>query len=577
MILKFSQECLSITEFNPVELPDVTVLTGINGSGKSQLLQAITEKKVIIAGLETATIVKFNYETFRLENEGAFNAQQITSERNEAWNFFVNQQKVNIASWKNVIGDEYQELVQICINNEKPLWYLSAEDIGNTNNNLYERLNNYKTNIKVYFDQSGIKNNQQAQGILALIKKLPYSIDDITQSDFLTLYKPYYFKEDFLPQQLGKIIWDYYVKFRTNQVNEFQNEKHGTTYPYILETEFIKLYGDRPWEVINKILEKFNTLNYKATSPEGLDYFGNFQLKLLHTKKPDLEIGFENLSSGERILMALVASIYKSTSDNHFPDILLLDEIDASLHPSMMQNLLEVIRDIFLVKGVKVILVTHSPSTIALAPEESVFVMNKEGINRIEKKKRADALQILTEGFATLEEGIKIFDQISKSNVAVITEGRNTSFIKKAIELEGLTDIEVISGVEGHSGKEQLKTLFEFLTRIPHEKQIVFVWDCDAQYNLSPTNNTIPFVFKANPNNLIAKRGIENIFDQELFNDFKKVIILSNNSKIIEFDETRKKDFEAFILARGKKEEFIGFEPLIQQLREILSQLSRTR
>lgn len=64
--------------------------------------------------------------------------------------------------------------------------------------------------------------------------------------------------------------------------------------------------------------------------------------------------------------MALVASIYKSSSDGAFPDILLLDELDASLHPSMIKNMIGVIEDIFLEQGIKVILVTHSPSTIAL-------------------------------------------------------------------------------------------------------------------------------------------------------------------------------------------------------------------
>ena len=41
-------------------------------------------------------------------------------------------------------------------------------------------------------------------------------------------------------------------------------------------------------------------------------------------QKTNLEIEFSNLSSGERVLMALVASVYKSSGDKHFPDLLLL-------------------------------------------------------------------------------------------------------------------------------------------------------------------------------------------------------------------------------------------------------------
>ena len=81
--------------------------------------------------------------------------------------------------------------------------------------------------------------------------------------------------------------------------------------------------------------------------------------------------------------MALVSCVYKASFDKHFPQVLLLDEVDASLHPSMMQNMLNVIEKVFLENGVKVILVTHSPTTIALAPEESVYVMNRSCKNRI--------------------------------------------------------------------------------------------------------------------------------------------------------------------------------------------------
>ncbi|MEL7408978.1 MAG: hypothetical protein AAFN00_18870, partial [Cyanobacteria bacterium J06558_2] len=66
-------------------------------------------------------------------------------------------------------------------------------------------------------------------------------------------------------------------------------------------------------------MENFTSLDYKVNNPEGMSSYETFQLKLLHTQKPGLELDFTHLSSGERILMALIASIYKSTSDNYFP------------------------------------------------------------------------------------------------------------------------------------------------------------------------------------------------------------------------------------------------------------------
>jgi hypothetical protein len=72
-------------------------------------------------------------------------------------------------------------------------------------------------------------------------------------------------------------------------------------------------------------------------------------------------------------------------------------------------------------------MVTHSPSTIALAPEESIFVMNKEGENRIEKSSKEKALDILTEGFVSLTNNqtrLGITYNISKTDLPILfTEG----------------------------------------------------------------------------------------------------------------------------------------------------------
>ncbi len=426
MKLVFKEKYLSIDQFNDVEIPDFSVVTGVNGSGKSHLLQSIERKKVQIEGMESASVVFFNYETFKLENESAFTAHEIAAEREGAWNYFDQQIKAPIASWReSYLLEFYTDLKEICITKKKDLWFLQKDDIGD--DIKYGQLQNYKKAIKDHFNTPHLKGNQQAQAILVLIKGLKFSIDYIEKAEFIEIYKPFYFKSDFLPQQLGKIIWDYYERLYHNQVNEFENTKHGGSRIVLSQEEFSKKYGDKPWEILNKILKSFDNLDYQVNSPDGTDIFLNYELKLIHTKKESLEIGFDLLSSGERVLMALVASIYKSLSDKHFPDILLLDEIDASLHPSMIKNLLEVIHNIFIKKGIKVILVTHSPTTVALSPSESIFVMNKEGIGRIEKKDKKDALSILSEGFASLSQDdsdLSISYNLSKSpRCIILTEG----------------------------------------------------------------------------------------------------------------------------------------------------------
>lgn len=333
------------------------------------------------------------------------------------------------------------------------------------------------------------------------------------------MYEPFIFKSDFLPIQLGKIFTDYYSKYEANQYNIFRNKEFCENHKVLSEVEFLETHRAKPWDLINEILETFSSLPYRVNSPIGISRDQGFKIKLQHITRPTVHPEFSELSSGERVLMALVASIYKSSSDNYFPDVLLLDEIDASLHPSMVQNLLSVIANVFLNKKVKIVLVSHSPTTIALAPEESLFVMNLGGLDRIAKASKSYALEILTEGFATLESGLKLFDQVTHSKVTIITEGRNSRYILLALKLFGIGGVDVITDAENISGKDQLKTLYDFFVHIPHRNRVIFVWDCDGgKYGGLPAqNNTYAFAFQKTKKIKSVRRVLRIYFPRSCF------------------------------------------------------------
>jgi predicted ATPase len=533
-------------------------LTGLNGSGKSQLLEAVESKQVIINNSNVLKIARFNFENFRLENENHHNAQQIYQEADQAWSFFRQQVMQQIHTWKQSIGDTYEKLIEQCKIENIPLWDC---------NELPEA---YTQQVKDHFQ---IGQHPYVIAILAMIKKLPYSIDEVTEEDFKARYKPFMTKQDFLPATIGKVIWDYHIKYELNEFSQFRNEKRKANHRVFTEIEFIKQHGEKPWEIFNKILESFNTLNYRINSPEGIDTRENFILKLIHTENPNLQIDFSSLSSGERVLMALVAFIYTSKSEQHFPDVLLLDELDASLHPSMIKNMLNVIQNVFLMNNVKIILVTHSPTTIALCPEESIYVMNRAGSNRIEKKDRHGALSILTEGFATLEEGILLFDQTAPNKVNIFTEGNNTSYLRKALEIENIeNEVKIIEGLESITSKSQLKTLFEFFACVAHKNKVLFVWDCDAidiVKKLQECNQTYRFIFEKNLENKLMTTGIENLFPSYLFERFLTRVTPSKGEVRESFDENRKRDFEMRVLQTSRTEDFSNFQPFIAKVRDL--------
>lgn len=113
----------------------------------------------------------------------------------------------------------------------------------------------------------------------------------------------------------------------------------------------------------------------------------------------------QNLSSGEKVLLQFAISSFEY--DEHFmsvirPKILLLDEMDASLHPEMVSRWLGAVEHgLVEAQGMHCIITTHSPTTVALAPESSLFEM-KDGRSGLSKISKQDALNRLTFGVPTL-------------------------------------------------------------------------------------------------------------------------------------------------------------------------------
>jgi len=107
--------------------------------------------------------------------------------------------------------------------------------------------------------------------------------------------------------------------------------------------------------------------------------------------------------------------LYQSTGDLglvNLPKLLLLDEVDAPLHPSFTLSLIETLAENFVGElDVAVIMTTHSPSTVALAPEESVYELVRRP-RELCKTSVSAATQILSAGFIS----------VTPTDIVVITE-----------------------------------------------------------------------------------------------------------------------------------------------------------
>ncbi|GEM_PF-2863340 len=201
-------------------------------------------------------------------------------------------------------------------------------------------------------------------------------------------------------------------------------------------------FGQPPWEILNEVLE-ISGFSYRVNFPELnpiLDVIDNhmniaasptFSIKLLDPSKNE-EIGFANLSGGEKIIMSLAMLLYYSEKRNKNRKLLLLDEPDAHLHPSMTKQFFNVIYETLVKKhGVRVILTTHSPSTLAIAPdvpECQVYELKKNPTQIVHDKSRSHSksISILTSGLILVTTKTKLVFVEDEDDVSFYTEIYNT-------------------------------------------------------------------------------------------------------------------------------------------------------
>lgn len=159
--------------------------------------------------------------------------------------------------------------------------------------------------------------------------------------------------------------------------------------------------GGAPWDLVNDVLSSAG-LTYRLRNPSDTSLLAPYRLQLID-QVTGAHFGPEDLSSGEKVLLRLVLWLYNSEQHGRLPKLLLLDEPDAHLHPSMCQQFITVLRDVIVAKyGVRVIMTTHSPSTVALAPHDAIFEMQREQPRISAAPSQAHAVALLTAGLITV-------------------------------------------------------------------------------------------------------------------------------------------------------------------------------
>lgn len=344
-----------IPNFTWDSIPALSVITGVNGSGKTKLLEAID-----------ITIKKQH------ENISVLFQVELEQKPSPDEHGYIPWQR-NFSGLEGAYYADFQAELQNFISQAKI------------------------NRIKIHNDKNLYDINEKIKKIL--------NQETQTQSDafynsesFLNAFEKAWInvKDAILNEQIGRHILSYKKREEKLIVDAFHNNKISEL---VIENEL----GVTPWDLINQQFKKYN-FKYHINSPK--DSQSRYEVKFISNISPDIEIHFSRLSSGEQMIVMLILWAFNEEL-GQFKKLLLLDEPDAHLHPEMALMFKEIISEVVVKQfGVQVIMTTHSPTTLCWFEEESIFLMDPQ--KGIIKTNKQEAMNKLTSGLVFVHQNFKI-------------------------------------------------------------------------------------------------------------------------------------------------------------------------
>ena len=543
---------------------DLVVLSGINGSGKSQLIDVISQrerrddKKAISATIKIDDIQINRNNILRRSFKDNVNVPElthagtgsITSHKNHAWNAY-RQYRLDF--------------------NNTYLWdYKESSEWAK------------KVLIKEYGDQKF--NNSQ-----------------ITEIEFKDTIPPNFVwkSDDIFTNFIGELFFNYAVDVYDAQAEAGRDNKKfdPTTLPI------------SPWKQLNDL---FFELGFEYRFKD--DYFvKSFQINEqpnLYQIKSDGNVDesesrkLSDLSDGEK---AIISLSFASLSGVKHEDrkILLLDEFDANFNPSLTKVFYKILNRYFISQGILVIIATHSPTTISLAPDNTSFYeMFKQSVKlsaRILPVQKDDytELQIANKTFyARISDQASRIIELEKQKIEFDTRvGELQKQTKTLLFVEGEIDIQYLNKsikfypewkqaldnveIKEKNGKGNLSKYWKGRLQIKEflKYPVILLFDCDT----NQIDDQDSLIYKRcipiqNMNSI--KDGIENLFYDDLIIKAEK----SRNKKCVKKSipdadkedkqewrviDDEKKNLADWICANAEKNDFTDFKVIFDIINQI--------
>jgi ABC-type multidrug transport system ATPase subunit len=478
----------SLYPFQSEELNKFTIVVGKNGSGKTQFLTLLglkskNDRLVENINLEIEpAILKVQVEGFVKDNSWQVGHEHWKNIINSFVVLYksIHPKLLELGTYikKNDLLKSSNNLRDVLLSNDKDYLDMLSNLMAIINPTLRPIINHDthqidigRTNLRnqnVILTQLYHPNNRRLFKFLDVICEYKNkNIHEIAESDFYNTPIPEHLvdNEELFTSQIEVIFYSYAKRRDQNRRSYFNKVQDNEANNSISDDGFVKLFIP-PWDLINEILNKHSIdFHFKGIDRNSFVSEVNPDFQLVKNSTGE-SVDFMDLSSGEKVIISLIIKLF--TSENYsknflFPELLILDEPDAHLHPEMSKLLLEVLEDTFVnTYKISVIISTHSPSTIALAPEDSVYQLSNGALTSLKKISKDEALKLLTSFIPTLSIDYKNHKQVFVESPTDI-KYYQTIFNKLYLEKKCIFKLYFISNSYGQGNCEQVKDIVKAL------------------------------------------------------------------------------------------------------------------
>lgn len=477
--LKLKSRYKSLQEgFEWNDIPCFAVITGVNGVGKTQLLE-------VIKGRSEKT-----------DSRGRVNhiVREITSSRGSERLIFsenISQQGLSLKGLIEYAKNGDQRLASLFNLNQQIDSYqqtinrLRHQQSSSADKIVRIKLDNdirtYETQIRNLQDQQlGICIYAYEEELKRIAQKLKKKVEELSEDEI---------RQNAIDNFESLTTIEELTSFL---VGENQRYMKRTTH-LAEEHRFgdLELFVDqeRPYQKINRLFRQYHFDYFNMLDPFPCD--GKRNGEILFQGKDGEIVDYYSLSRGEQAIVRFVIWSYGQDFRGNRLNTMVLDEPDAHLHPSMCKMMVEILSELSVKKengggGIRIIITTHSPSTVAFTPEGSLFVMLRESdnIRSVRPTTSEEAVEILSDGIFTFSKAMSNFTLLSSSSKQnlVFVEGKtDVRHFTKAMQVLGYDlDVEFFD-------MHDATTLSNFIkctpARLFNKKSLIALFDCDNEGN----------------------------------------------------------------------------------------------